>query len=216
MIKVLTKFPLALDSPDFITPWGTMRDNSTNPEFIKEVITRFENKKINFLDLGCSGGKLIRDFIPFCEYSVGLEGSNYSIINQRAEWPDLYLQNLFTCDVSKPFDIFHDVAENGIQRIHFDCITAWELIEHLKPESLDTFFHNVYKHLKDNGIFVCSISWASEMSTGIQLHQTIWKENQWNEYFAKLGLFVEAEEKIKNYVRVERESFHRTFRKVIK
>ena len=214
MIRVVTRYPLAISSPDHLFPWGTMRDNSTNPLFIKEVVERFENKKINFLDLGCSGGKLVRDFIPYCYYSVGLEGSNYSIIHQRAEWPDLYQTNLFTCDISKNFDIVNDIDIKS-KRILFNCITAWELIEHLKPESLYTFFRNVYQHLKDDGIFCFSISTVSEMSSGVQLHQTIWNEEKWNEYFNKINLFKEAEKKIYNHVRVEHGSFRRTFKKVI-
>lgn len=56
MIELKTNYPLATSSPDFISPWGTRRDNSRNPRFNKKIYRLFPNKVIRVLDLGCSGG----------------------------------------------------------------------------------------------------------------------------------------------------------------
>jgi hypothetical protein len=65
-LKLKTDFPIAYESPDHLMPWGTMRDNSTNPSFIQEVQDFFKYHydldKIKFMDIGCSGGQLAVDF----------------------------------------------------------------------------------------------------------------------------------------------------------
>jgi cyclopropane fatty-acyl-phospholipid synthase-like methyltransferase len=206
MIKVKTDFPIAFDSPDHIHPWGTMRDNSTNLNFVVEVINKFHSK-INFMDLGCSGGKLVRDFIPYCTYSVGLEGSDYSAKNKRAEWIDLYNKNLFTCDVSRDYTITNENEE----QILFDCISAWEVVEHIHPDRLDKFFFNIWKHLKLNGIFVCSISIKKEILDGLELHQSAHPKEWWDNYFNSKKIFLDVIPEIKNRVRNDDGSFQKTF-----
>ena len=66
MITLKTNHPIAYDSPDHVFPWGTMRDNSTNSGFIDETLDYWKQRgkgTINFLDLGCSGGQLVIDYI---------------------------------------------------------------------------------------------------------------------------------------------------------
>ena len=54
-ITLKTDYPIAYDSPDHIAPWGTMRDNTTNTEFIEEMHEFFKLNygvdNFNFLDL---------------------------------------------------------------------------------------------------------------------------------------------------------------------
>ena len=86
MITLETSYPIAYESPDHIFPWGTKNDNSTNEGFINETLDFWEQRgksKINFLDLGCSGGQLVVD----------------------------YNKNLFTCDVTKPYKLLKDNKE---------------------------------------------------------------------------------------------------------
>lgn len=205
-IKLITDHPIAIDSPDHLEPWGTMRDNSTDNGFIQEVVSRFQ-RKINFIDLGCSGGRLVREMIPYSEYAIGLEGSDYSILHQRAEWPDLNQKNLFTCDISQPFRIVDDQDTP----IKFDCITAWEVVEHIDPERMNQFFLNIQNLMHPESIFCCSISYIGDVVNGRELHQTIWSEEEWNNYFSTLGCF-EDTIPIQKRVRNERFSIQRTFR----
>ncbi len=117
--ELKTKYPVAISSPDHTHPWGTKRDNSTKAAFITEVETYFGGKKLTFLDLGCSGGQLTIDCNKRGHAAVGLEGSDYSVKNGRANWPQYYNKCLFTCDVCKPFKLLFDGAP-----AQFDCITA--------------------------------------------------------------------------------------------
>jgi cyclopropane fatty-acyl-phospholipid synthase-like methyltransferase len=215
MIKIKTDFPVAIDSNDHLFPWGTKRDNSTNNKFIIDIIKYFNLKKIKVLDLGASGGQLIKDFIPITKLAIGLEGSNYSIIHKRANWPQLYNKNLFTCDISKEFEIFNDE-----EKVLFECITAWEVVEHIKTDRLEQFFKNIYNHLADNGIFCCSVSMDKEPAYGgpkdVWLHETVWQKQQWLEYLNKLNLFEIIDPVIiQNRVRNERNSFQLDLKKKI-
>ena len=150
-MKIETEYPIAFDSPDHLIPEGTKNDNSTNPYFIKDV-ERYFNRKVRALDLGCSGGQLIRDFITEGHVAIGLEGSDYSIKHQRANWPELHNKALFTCDISRPFKVLDDNTP-----VQFDCISAWEVIEHIHPTRLDQFFTNITNHMHESSIFVGSI-----------------------------------------------------------
>src|SRR4051812_32517842 len=65
-ISLQTQHPIAFESPDHLAPWGTAYDNSTNKKFILFMADRLERDSPGtskaFLDLGCSGGQLVKDF----------------------------------------------------------------------------------------------------------------------------------------------------------
>jgi SAM-dependent methyltransferase len=209
MIKLKTKHLIAYDSPDHIFPWGTMRDNSTNEGFINETLEFWGQRgkdKINFLDLGCSGGQLVVDYINKGHLGIGLEGSDYSVKHKRANWPEYHNKNLFTCDVTKEYKLF----ENDKQ-IKFDVITAWEVIEHIKPEDLKPFFKYINDNLEQGGFFCGSISMKQEVLQGHVLHQTVWNEKTWYDNFPEIltGTTLELYDyPFKNKVRQDQGSFH--------
>ena len=175
--RVETEYPIAIDSPDHLYPWGTKNDNSTNENFVQEIISRFlSNNKLRVIDLGCSGGALIKSWLNHTEYAVGLEGSDYSAKNARAEWPELHNKNLFTCDVSRPYQIMYDDKP-----YRANIITAWELIEHIDPSRVDDFFSMVDKHLVEDGIFVGSGTNTSDAPEGHELHISRHEKPFWDE-----------------------------------
>jgi len=201
IFKVITDYPIAINSPDHIQPWGTMRDNSTSKEFIEEILNYFNNKSINFMDLGCSGGQLVIDFLKRNNNSIGLEGSDYSAKNKRANWKNYYNENLFTCDISKPFQVFlNDKPYNC------DCISAWEVIEHLTKEGLEIMFDNIQRHLKPEGIFVGTISTKEDVINGFALHQTVLSKDEWYNFLKKYFDILNYD--FKNAVRNDEGSFH--------
>jgi hypothetical protein len=57
------------------------------------------------MDLGCSGGGLVFDFLLRGHTAVGIEGSDFSQKSQRAEWRLLNQCNLLTADITKPFQV---------------------------------------------------------------------------------------------------------------
>tara|TARA_R110000824_G_scaffold146823_2_gene315953 strand:+ start:752 stop:1420 length:669 start_codon:yes stop_codon:yes gene_type:complete len=188
MFKVETEFPIAFDSPDHIYPWGTKRDNHSDTRFILqsiEFIKKIKNKEdIKVMDLGCSGGGLIKEWLSYTDYAIGLEGSDYSIKHQRAEWPELHNKNLFTCDISRPFKISKDDIPYKC-----DIITAWEVIEHMNPTRLDLFFDNIWNHLEDGGIFLGSGSDVSDSHEGHELHLSPFSKEKWETEIIPLDKF---------------------------
>ncbi|HEY8966239.1 MAG TPA: class I SAM-dependent methyltransferase [Candidatus Methylacidiphilales bacterium] len=173
-----TQHPIAFESPDHLHPWGTARDNSRNPAFNAKVFELFDAARtgpLRVMDLGCSGGGFVKDMVDAGHFGVGLEGSDYSFKHKRAEWATIP-GNLATCDVSKPYDL---LTESG-ERVHFDLITSWEVLEHLTEEGFDAFLLNLRKHLDpERGLFIGSVSLDSSKHEGEELHQTIQPESWW-------------------------------------
>jgi cyclopropane fatty-acyl-phospholipid synthase-like methyltransferase len=147
------------------------QDNSTDIALVKETIKRFntnENKKINWLDLGCGGGAFILDANSFDETDicVGLDGS-CGVYKQNNWKSDKNKKILKHADLTKYFS----VCDENENQIKFDVITCWEVIEHFEKNQLDQFFKNVYNHLDDNGIFFGSIALFSDTRDEKGYHQ---------------------------------------------
>jgi len=197
-ITLETDFPVALDSPDHLHPWGTLQDNAIGSEhyqgegaklMLDELYSYFGEQSISIMDLGCSGGQFTIDALNRGWLAVGLEGSDYSIVHHRAAWPEYHNKNLFTCDCSKPFQVLIDG-----EPAQFDCITTFEFLEHLHPDTLDTLFDNVCKHLTPNGIFCGQYSIGPDSGNPrdkFPLHQTIQGAGWWNKKFSEYFNIVE-------------------------
>jgi len=191
-VTLVTDYPIAYESIDHLYPHGTIRDNTRFPRFIKKCETFFpEKKELAFLDLGCSGGGMVLDAVLRGHFGVGLEGSDTSLILQRAEWR-LLKNNLFTCDITKPYALVNQ--EFGTKQL-FDVITAWEVLEHIGECDLEMFFHNVMKHLAPSGIFAASIAnWDDiDPDTGVNWHVTVKPYEWWVEKCEQFGFEVCSE-----------------------
>lgn len=183
---VETNFRVAFESPDHLAPKGTAENNSTNKKFVLHMDERIRRelgtaaRTFNFMDLGCSGGQLVADFIKLKWRGVGLEGSDYSLKFRRANWATLANINLFTCDITKPYQIMLDQKP-----AEFHLITAWEVMEHMATRDLDIVFAQIRKHLAPGGYFIASTTETSDIHEGLELHQTQWTNAQWRDYVAK-------------------------------
>ncbi len=186
-IFVDTKTPIAVDSPDHLTPWGTARDNHTSPVFEEKFMKLYNYApELKVLDLGCSGGGFVKNCLDRGCLAIGLEGSNYSKKMHRAHWPLLGNKLLFTADITKPYSIKF-IQEKKQYPLHFHLITMWEVLEHLKEKDLTQTFANIKNHLSDSGIFALSVSPLEEIIRGMRLHQTVNPPNWWLERFKKEG-----------------------------
>ena len=174
-MKVITDHPVAISSPDHLFPWGTARDNTTDHGFIEEIENFFNNKKIKTLDIGCSGGQLTIDFYNRGHVAIGIEGSDYSLVNERANWPQYKNKLLFTCNATKPYTITDD-TNNPVQ---FDLITAWEVLEHIHKNDFKPFFNNILNHMHEKSIFCCSINTNEDVINGYKLHQSAYTQDVW-------------------------------------
>lgn len=180
---------------------GASCDFNTDLKFIREVIDRFnleENEKINWLDLGCAGGKLILDAAEQKETDIciGLDGS-VGVYNQESWSSKKNSHILKNADISKPFTILDSKKDKVI----FDVITSWEVIEHLYEEDLEQYFNNVHDHLANSGVFIGSIAnfpdyrdengWSFDHPSFnpngkiYQLHNTLWSFDKWNLFLEK-------------------------------
>lgn len=178
MPRIVTDHPIAYESHDHIDPKGTANDNTHYPWFVTKT-QRIHGRKIKFMDLGCAGGGLVKDFLDASHFAVGVEGSDFSKKHQRAEWariPD----NLFTADITKPYFITDDEG----RKVLFDVISAWEVMEHIKRDDLPGLFSGVRNNLVPGGLFVCSIATFPDEGYHVTLEEKPW----WVEQFKAGGL----------------------------
>ncbi len=185
-IEVITDYPVAIDSPDHITPWGTARDNSQNLRFNHKLLRLYESlyRFPKILDLGCSGGGFIKSCTNQGCLAVGLEGSDYSKKHHRAEWPLLGDKSLFTTDITRKFQVTQNKAP-----LLFDVITLWEVMEHLPTERLPALCNNLHQHLEEHGLAIMSVSLKEEIVRGTKLHLTVQNREKWLDLFEKNGLY---------------------------
>lgn len=210
IIGIKTKHLVAFKSPDHLIPWGTKYDNSTHKKFILHmeglIGESTPQSRKSFLDLGCSGGQLVADFRNLGWTAVGLEGSDYSLKHQRANWPELANRNLFTCDITKPFQ----VLVNG-KKHYFQLITAWEVLEHIKTNDLPALFKNIIGHLDCGGYFIASTTSISDSHDGIDFHQTKMTNQQWRTWFRRNIPELEPVDLGLKFYQLVRYNFERSF-----
>lgn len=187
---------VAYQSPDHLQPWGTKRDSSRNRLFNKRLYQLYKYKDIAVLDLGCSGGGFVKSCIDDGYLAVGLEGSDYSKLHKRAEWATI-TDFLFTCDITGDFEILK-VSDDKKERVLFDVVTTWEVIEHIAEPDLSIVASNVEKHLKKGGLWIMSVSPNEDIINGVQLHQTVQERVWWIRKFEELG-FKHLEEYVRYF-----------------
>jgi 2-polyprenyl-3-methyl-5-hydroxy-6-metoxy-1,4-benzoquinol methylase len=188
-VTVVAEGVVAYKSPDHIVPHGTMRDNSRNRWFNTKLYDLFPvpfgSPCLKVLDLGCSGGGFIKDVLDDGHLGVGLEGSDYSKKTHRAEWASIP-DNLFTCDITARFDVYsqRDMCK---ERILFDVVTAWEVMEHIAKKDLTKVAANVKRHMAATGLLIMSIANYDYFVNGVNLHQTVEPKEWWIKTFHELG-----------------------------
>jgi SAM-dependent methyltransferase len=187
-----TEHPVAISSNDTRFPRGCKNDNSIAPRFNHKLYQFFGRQtRLRVLDLGCAGGGFVRSLLDQGHFAVGLEGSDYPLVNQTMEWSTIP-RHLFTCDITKPFRLT-DRATN--QPLAFDAITGWEVMEHIPQEELAGLFENIDRHLSPDGVLLFSIATFLDWdpSTGVVWHVTVKPRTWWEDRFAEFGFEVEED-----------------------
>jgi putative glycosyltransferase (TIGR04372 family) len=186
-IIINTSHPVAFESPDHIHPWGTARDNSRNISFNEKLFFWFPRDRLSVLDLGCSGGGFVKSLIESNVFAVGIEGSDYSKKNRRAEWATIP-NHLFTADVTYPFELaMRENSSRTDRPLTFSVITSWEMIEHIAEEDLSSVFQNIDRHLQPSGVVIMSISPNDDFVDGVNLHQCVHDKPWWIDKLFSLG-----------------------------
>lgn len=203
-MNVLTDFPVAYESYDHIEPKGAAADNTHGMAFVDRVEQISQGRKINFADLGCAGGGLVKDFIDRGHTAVGIEGSDHSQKTKRAEWATIP-DNLFTADITKPFFVV-DGTSTGI----CDIITAWDVLEHISEINLGVLVTNIRNNLKTNGLFVATIATFEDHPHHVTLKEKDW----WLDLFKKYKMIDTGKEFFNKEHLIRESSFHIVVKKV--
>jgi SAM-dependent methyltransferase len=186
-ITIETRKPVAYDSPDHLCPYGTAQDNTTHRRFNGKLLRYIPAEQLRLLDIGCSGGGLVKSILDAGGFAVGIEGSDYSQKARRAEWATIP-EHLFTADATEPFALFEESPAGGRKPVLFNVITAWEFFEHIAEPQLAAVVDNIRRHLAPGGIVLASIATFPDVVRGFALHQTVQKKDWWVAEFARLGL----------------------------
>jgi hypothetical protein len=195
-ISIDTRKPIAYDSPDHLQPHGTAANNTTNPRFNQKLFRLIPAPRVRLLDIGCSGGGLVKSILDDGGFAVGVEGSDYSLKHKRAEWATIP-GHLFTADATEPFQL-SETDESGRRiPLTFNVITAWEFFEHIPEQGLAAIAKNILNHLAPGGIVMASIADYADVVNGVPLHQTIHMRPWWVEAFARLGF--DRQEEVEKY-----------------
>jgi SAM-dependent methyltransferase len=183
-ISVKTDHPIAADSLDHTYPRGAALDNSRNRRFNWKLYGLYAalDRPMRVLDLGCAGGGFVRDCLYDGRLAVGIEGSDYSSNWGRAEWPLLGGRYLFTADITRPFAVVTGEPASG-ERMLFDVVSLWEVLEHITERDLPAVFQNIRAHLAPGGLVIASIS-----SEPVRHHQTVQDRAWWAATFRAQGL----------------------------
>ena len=178
--------PIAVASADHRWPRGTILNSSVNRRFNLKLYDYFRRKPdLRTLDIGCAGGGFVKSLLEDGYEAVGIEGSDISQRLRSGEW-DTIPYHLFTADAAAPFSF---VDRSG-QAVFFDCVTAWEVLEHIPEGSLGVLLVNIAANLAPDGIFVGSIALFPDGDplTGAVYHVTLHEPAWWLERFRAAGL----------------------------
>ncbi|MGA2372144.1 MAG: class I SAM-dependent methyltransferase [Candidatus Korobacteraceae bacterium] len=181
---VETAHAVAAGSADHVHPRGAFYDNSVNPRFNLKVYELLRpQQKISIMDLGCAGGGMVRSFLEDSHDAIGLEGSDVARRTKSGEW-DTIPFNLFTCDLTKPFQ----VTRLG-RPFQFDLITAWEVLEHIPDAALTGMIDSIVLHLRPGGYFIGSVDLLPDGNPliGAVYHQTLEPAAWWEQRFCERG-----------------------------
>jgi SAM-dependent methyltransferase len=157
MIYFKSKGKLPTYSKDFTEPKGAAHDNTGSTYFTEAIERTFNGRQIHFLDLGCAGGQLVKDMHDKRHFAYGIEGCPVQKENERHNWP-IIPKNLFVGDITERFSFYNYDEDGQSQKVRFDVISAWDVLEHIPEERLPGLIDNVVRNLKPNGFFVCGIA----------------------------------------------------------
>jgi hypothetical protein len=186
ILTLKTDYPIAVNSNDHINPDSTT-DGVSRPTFFVQDCIRIMGHDIKCIDLGSGSAGLIFEYAMNDILAVGVDGSDFCLINQVGYWP-LLKNNLFTCDITKPFRFLSRDTEKPFE---FDIITMWEVLEHIGENDLSILFRNIKHHLSEKGYFIGSISLIEyNDSDGNAYHLTLKSSCWWKDKFKENGFLM--------------------------
>jgi 2-polyprenyl-3-methyl-5-hydroxy-6-metoxy-1,4-benzoquinol methylase len=186
LFSLETENPIATASADHQWPRGTASDYSRNRNFNLKLYHHFGYRSdLRVLDLGCAGGAFVKSILEDGYTAIGIEGSDFSRKLRSGAW-DTCPHHLLTADITARFQL-RDRAGHPMQ---FQCITAWEVLEHIPEAKLPGLLDNIARHLSGDGIFVASVDTIpdADPTIGAVYHVTLRPKPWWLDQFARCSL----------------------------
>ena len=179
ILELKTDYPVAVGSNDHINPDSTT-EGAPRPTFFVQNCIGVLGQNIKCLDLGSGAAGLVFEYAMNQVLAVCIDGSDFCRVNRIGYWP-LLPNNLFTCDITKPFSFLSRDTQTPIE---FDVITMWEVLEHIAECDLPSLFSNVNLQLGRSGYFIGSISLIEYVdSVGNPYHVTLKPREWWKAKF---------------------------------
>jgi 2-polyprenyl-3-methyl-5-hydroxy-6-metoxy-1,4-benzoquinol methylase len=171
----------AFESLDNLFPKGALT-SICNKGFLLSMESRIHDRPIQYLDLGCAQGALVKAARELGWLAYGIDGAE--VTTQQCAW----IKN-------------GDITEPIVTSSFFDLITAWEVLEHIPEDKLCIVFDNVIQNLRQGGYFIATTSNEEELHQGVDLYVTKKTNEEWkrfirNNYYDQLK---EVDLKLKPY-----------------
>lgn len=180
LLTITTDRPIALDSVDHLEPRGALdQQGHEGIEFFTELKQVYPDIK-TVLDLGAGSGWFVNNGVKCGFDAHGVEGTDK--VDSEAPWLVFSDRRLFHADLRYPFYIFYpDVYyRQGVGAANFyvlfDLITAWDVMEHLSEDSIDTTMKNITRHLNRGGYLMGTIEFSDKDNEG---YHTLCKPREW-------------------------------------
>lgn len=175
------------DPIDFFDHWAlTGRDEqmakghtSSVKSMLEQVIP--DQKKFNFLDVGCGNGWVVRELVdhPLCQYAAGVDGSHRMIAKAKS--------------LSVGGNFFLEDIRNWIPPVLFDVVHSMEVFYYM--EQPDELIKNIFDFwLKPGGKLIMGVDFYQENTPchtwkedcGINTMQ-LFSKKTWIEFFENAG-----------------------------
>lgn len=173
-MRIFTDSPVAVDSNDHLKPHGAVHDFSDATEFCSYMKKHWPKKK-TLLDLGTGSGTVVKTALAAGMDAYGIEGSDVPRKQGLGGWPELADVRLFNADLRYRFDLtIFDEESSLVQR--FDIITAWDVMEHMTEDTIDTVMDNIKRHSTEGTFVMATIQFDNHNN---ELYHHLLKPRDW-------------------------------------
>ena len=182
---IRTKNPIAVTSNDHLRPHGTIHDFSESYQFCTYVLERWPGKR-KLLDLGTGTGTVVDTAVKAGMDAYGVEGSDAPRKQKLGGWPKMADTRLFNADLRYYFalgterDVWIDEPYGPTEvRFYpeaFDVITAWDVMEHMTEDTIDTVMENIRRHSQEGTFVMATIQFDSHNN---ELYHHLLKPREW-------------------------------------
>ena len=173
-MKIITAHPIAIDSHDHEVPRGALdQQGHEGLEFFTELKVAYPGIK-TVLDLGTGSGWFVNNGVKCGFDAYGIEGTDK--VDKLVPWLVFKDVRLFHADLRHPFYLFNHTTTGGERALSplFNLITAWDVLEHLTEETIDTFLGCIYA--MSSKYFMATIEFTEEGNEG---YHTLCKPREW-------------------------------------